>query len=316
MNECKLDDYIETQVCAIRETAGGQCVLLALSGGVDSSVCAALLSRAIPDQVTCLFIDHGFMRLHEGDEIEGVFSQHKLRFLRVDAQARFLGKLRGVTDPEAKRKIIGEEFIRVFEEEAAKLGDIPFLAQGTIYPDIVESGNAQGNLVKSHHNVGGMPDSLSFTGVIEPLASLYKEEVRQLGRKLGLPESLTGRQPFPGPGLAVRVMGEVTGEKLDVLRQADYIARDEISQLEETPQQYFAILTDTRSVGVKDGLRTYDYVVAIRAVTTTDFMTCEYAQLPHQTLRRISQRITREIDAVSRVVYDITEKPPSTVEWE
>jgi GMP synthase (glutamine-hydrolysing) len=312
----KLDDYIDTQVQQIRREVGKDHVLLALSGGVDSSVCASLLSKAVPGQLVCLFVDHGLMRLNEGDEIERVFSQHKLRFIRVNAQKRFLTRLKGVIDPEAKRKLIGEEFIRVFEEEAAKLGRIPFLAQGTIYPDIVESGGKYGATIKSHHNVGGFPKNLKFSDVIEPLAGLFKDEVRVLGRKLGLPTSLINRQPFPGPGLAVRIIGEVTKEKLDVLRMADAILREELDGTKQRPDQYFAILTGTYSVGVKGDARTYSPVIAIRAVTTGDFMTCDYTPLPHKTLARLSSRITSEIPSVSRVVYDITSKPPATVEWE
>jgi GMP synthase (glutamine-hydrolysing) len=287
-----------------------------LSGGVDSSVCAALLSKAVPDQLTCIFVDHGFMRLDEGNEIEQAFSQRKLRFIRVNAQKRFLDKLNGVIEPETKRKLIGNEFIKLFEEEAERLGDIPFLAQGTIYPDIVESGGKHGATIKSHHNVGGLPESLAFTEVIEPLSGLFKDEVRVLGKKLGLPSALVNRQPFPGPGLAIRIMGEVTEAKLDTLRQADYIVRNEIEKLRNKPQQYFVVLTDTCSVGVKGDGRTYDPVIAFRAVTTTDFMTCEYTESPHKVLRAISSRITSEIQGVSRVVYDITSKPPATVEWE
>jgi GMP synthase (glutamine-hydrolysing) len=312
----KLDDYIETQKNQIRAKVGGQRLLLALSGGVDSSVCAALLSAAAPSQLICIFVDHGFMRLGEGDEIERAFSKRKLRFIRVNAQRRFLDKLKGVTDPEKKRKLIGEEFIRVFEDESAKLGDIPFLAQGTIYPDIVESGGKHGATIKSHHNVGGLPQNLAFREIIEPLSGLFKDEVRVLGKKLGLPPALVNRQPFPGPGLAIRIMGEVTEAKLNILRMADGIFREELSRLKKKPQQYFAVLTDTRSVGVKGDDRTYDPVIALRAVTTSDFMTCEYAELPHATLRRISARITGEIPSVSRVVYDVTSKPPATVEWE
>ena len=311
-----LEDYIDTQTARIKEKVGDKQVLLALSGGVDSSVCASLLSRAVPGQLICLFIDHGFMRLKEGDEIEGVFSKRKLRFIRVNAQKRFLSKLKGVTDPEAKRKLVGQEFIRVFEEEAAKLGDVPFLAQGTIYPDIVESGGKHGAVIKSHHNVGGLPENLAFKEVIEPLAGLFKDEVRALGKKLGLPSFLVNRQPFPGPGLAIRVIGEVTGEKLELLRRADAILREELDGSRRKPDQYFAVLTDTRSVGVKGDDRTYDPVIALRAVTTDDFMTCEYSPLPHRLLGRISARITSELPSVSRVVYDITSKPPGTVEWE
>ena len=312
----KLDDYIDTQVKQIRQMVGDKKALLALSGGVDSSVCASLLSKAIPGQLTCIFVDHGLMRLNEGDEIEKIFSNRKLNFIRVNAQKRFLAKLKGVVNPETKRKIIGEEFIRVFEEESAKLGHIPFLAQGTIYPDIVESGGKHGATIKSHHNVGGLPENLAFTEIIEPLSGLFKDEVRVLGKKLGLPAFLVNRQPFPGPGLAIRVMGEVTEEKLEILRRADAILREELDGKRHRPDQYFAVLTDTCSVGVKGDDRTYDPVVAVRAVTTGDFMTCEYASLSNSVLRRISSRITSEIQSVSRVVYDITSKPPATVEWE
>jgi len=312
----RLGDYIENEIRRVRERVGDKKVLLALSGGVDSSVCAALLSKAVGERLTCIFVDHGFMRLGEGDEIERVFAKRKLRFIRVNAQDRFLAKVAGVTAPEQKRKIIGEEFIRVFEEEAAKLGDADFLAQGTIYPDIVESGGKHGAVIKSHHNVGGLPDNLAFEGVIEPLSGLFKDEVRALGRKLGLPPSLINRQPFPGPGLAIRVMGEITREKLDVLRKADFILREELGRLRRKPSQYFAVLTDTCSVGVKGDDRTYSHVLALRAVVTDDFMTCEYAPLSHAVLSRVSSRITNEIHDISRVVYDITGKPPGTVEWE
>jgi len=312
----KLDDYIETQIAQIRKKVGDKKALLALSGGVDSSVCASLLSLAIPGQLTCIFVDHGFMRLNEGDEIERVFSKRDLRFIRVNAQKRFIAKVKGVTEPEKKRKIIGEEFIRVFEEESAKLGDIPFLAQGTIYPDVVESGGKYGAVIKSHHNVGGLPEGLKFTGILEPLSGLFKDEVRVLGKKLKLPAPLVNRQPFPGPGLAIRVMGEVTEKKLETLRKADAILREELDGLKNRPDQYFCALTDTRSVGVKGDDRTYDYVIAVRAVKTDDFMTCEYVPLPHKLLSRISSRITAEIPSASRVVYDITSKPPATVEWE
>ena len=316
MGDYKLENYIDTQIKEIRQKVGHKNVLLALSGGVDSSVCASLLSRAIPHQLICIFVDHGFMRLDEGNEIERIFRKRKLEFIRVNAKERFLDKLNRVADPEKKRKIIGEEFIRVFEEESAKLGDIPFLAQGTIYPDVVESGGKHGATIKSHHNVGGLPEKLNFTAVLEPLAGLFKDEVRVLGKKLGLPAALVNRQPFPGPGLAIRVMGEVTANKLGILQKADAILREELDGLKRKPNQYFTVLTDTKSVGVKGDDRTYDYVIAIRAVTTDDFMTAEYTTLSHKLLKRISSRITNEIPPVSRVVYDITSKPPATVEWE
>jgi len=318
----KMNEYLDLLIKQIRKEAGDGKVLLALSGGVDSSVCASLLSKALPGQLTCLFVDHGFMRLSEGDEIEKVFADNDLKLIRVNAQERFLSKLKGVTDPEKKRKIIGGEFIRVFEEEAKKLGNIPFLAQGTIYPDIVESGGEYGAngsigaVVKSHHNVGGLPKNLSFTGLIEPLKDLYKDEVRVLGKHLGLPEAFVNRQPFPGPGLAVRVIGEITWDKLEVLRKADAIVRSELDGIENKPDQYFAIITDSLSVGVKDDVRTFEPVIAVRAVITKDYMICEYAPLSHDILGKIASRITNEIPEVSRVVYDISSKPPATVEWE
>ena len=308
-----LDDYINAQVAQVRGRVGDGRVLLALSGGVDSSVCAALLGRAIPGQVICIFVDHGFMRLNEGDEIERIFSERELRFIRVMAQSRFLAKLKGIKEPDMKRQLIGEEFIRVFEEEAAKLGDIKFLAQGTINLDVAESGAG----VKKHHNVGGLPEKLGFE-LIEPLSELSKDEVRALGRKLGLPEQFINRQPFPGPGLAVRVMGEVTEHKLEILRMANAIVCEEIEtalDISRRPSQYLAVLTDTHTSGIKDGSRTYDPVVAVRAVNTGDFLECEYAPLPHELLRRIALRITGEL-SISRVVYDITGKPPGTLEWE
>ena len=311
-----LDDYIEKRIKLIRETVGNKRVLLALSGGVDSSVCAALLSKAIGEQLTCIFVDHGFMRLNEGDNIEKIFSKRKLHFIRINAAERFLRKMKSVKQPEQKRKIIGEEFVRVFEEESRKLGEIEFLAQGTIYPDVIESGGEFGDTIKSHHNVGGLPKNLAFEGIVEPLSGLFKDEVRIIGRMLGLPDTLVNRQPFPGPGLAIRVMGEVTQKKLDLLRKADHIVCQEIGRLRKKPQQYFVVLTDGRSVGVKGDHRTYDNVVAVRAVETTDFMTCEYTPLPHKILGRISTRIVGEIQQISRVVYDITGKPPATVEWE
>ena len=311
-----LDDYINTEIRNIREEVGSEQVLLGLSGGVDSSVCAALLSKAIPGQLICIFVDHGFMRLNEPEEIEETFGKRDLRFIRVNAAERFLGEVKGVTDPEEKRKRIGETFIHVFQDEAKKLGNVPFLAQGTILADIIESGGEHGAVIKSHHNVGGLPDIMDFTGIIEPLKGLYKDEVRPLGSKLGLPDALINRQPFPGPGLALRVMGEITEEKLNILRQCDAIMREEIGKLDEKPDQYFAVLTNTFSVGMKNNARTYDPVVALRAVVTKDFMEGAYAPLSHEVLGKISGRITGEVAWVSRVVYDITPKPPGTLEWE
>jgi len=318
VGDYSIDDYIEQTIYEIRESVGNKRVLLALSGGVDSSVCAALISRAVPGQLTCVFVDHGCMRKNEPDEVESAFRGRDLHFIRVNAADRFLAKLAGVTDPEQKRKIIGAEFIAVFEEEAKKLGEISFLAQGTIYPDVVESGMV-GNksaTIKSHHNVGGLPEKIGFEGIIEPLRGLFKDEVRELGRRLGLPDFIVERQPFPGPGLAVRCIGEVTKEKLDILREADYICRTEFGKLKKKPDQYFAVLTNMRTVGVMGDERTYDYVCALRAVTTTDFMTCEYTRIPHATLARTASRIVNEVRGISRVVFDITGKPPATIEWE
>ena len=309
-----MKNYIDAQVKEIREKVGAKKVLLGLSGGLDSSVCAALLAKAIPGQLTCVFVDHGLMRLGEGDEIEKIFSNRDLNFIRVNAEQRFLEKLKGIDEPEQKRKIIGTEFIRVFEEEAKKLGKIPFLAQGTIYPDVVESGKG-GSLVKSHHNVGGLPEKLGFEQLVEPLSLLFKREVRDMGRRLKLPAALVNRQPFPGPGLAVRVMGEITHEKLEILRRADFIFCEEIEKLKSRPSQYFAVLTDTFSVGIKGSTRTYDRVIALRAVKTEDFMSAGVCRIPYPTLERAATRITNEIPQVSRVVYDITSKPPGTVEW-
>ncbi len=315
-----MEDYKRTAIAAIREKVGDGKVLLALSGGVDSSVCAALLAEAIGEQLTCVFVDHGLMRKNEGDEVEAAFAPWAMHFVRVDAEARFLAKLAGVTEPERKRKIIGEEFIRVFEEEAKKIGAVDFLAQGTIYPDVIESGSGKAGaaVIKSHHNVGGLPDYVDFKEIVEPLRLLFKDEVRQLGRELGLPEYLVTRQPFPGPGLAIRVIGDLTKAKLDTLRDADAIYREEIAAagLAGDISQYFAVLTNTRSVGVMGDGRTYDYTLALRAVTTSDFMTADWARIPYEVLDRVSVRIVNEVPGINRIVYDITSKPPATVEWE
>lgn len=313
-----MEDYCRTAIAAIREKVGDGKVLLALSGGVDSSVAAALLAEAVGKQLTCVFVDHGLMRLHEGDEVEAAFAKWDIRFLRVDAESRFLLKLAGVDEPERKRKIIGEEFIRVFEEESQKIGAVDFLAQGTIYPDVIESGAGEAATIKSHHNVGGLPDFVDFQEIIEPLRMLFKDEVRQLGRELGLPEYLVSRQPFPGPGLAIRIIGDITKEKADTLRLADFIFREELARAREDQclSQYFAVLTNTRSVGVMGDGRTYDYTLALRAVTTDDFMTADWARIPYDVLDRISVRIVNEVQGINRIVYDITSKPPATIEWE
>ena len=313
-----MGDYKRAALDSIRKQVGGGKVLLALSGGVDSSVAAALLAEAVGEQLTCVFVDHGLMRKNEGDEVEDAFKKWDIHFVRVDAEDRFLGKLAGVSEPETKRKIIGEEFIRVFEDEAKKIGKVDFLVQGTIYPDVIESGAGDAAVIKSHHNVGGLPDFVDFQEIIEPLRPLFKDEVRQLGRELGLPEYLVMRQPFPGPGLAIRVIGDITKEKLDLLREADFIFRDEIAKagLEHTMNQYFAVLTNMRSVGVMGDGRTYDYTVALRSVTTTDFMTADWARIPYDVLDRVSVRIVNEVGHVNRIVYDVTSKPPATIEWE
>ena len=312
-------DYRQNAIRSIREKVGSGKALLALSGGVDSSVAAALMAEAIGNQLTCVFVDHGLMRKDEGDEVEAAFSKWDINFIRVNAEDRFLSKLAGVSEPEAKRKIIGEEFIRVFEAEAKKLGRVDFLAQGTIYPDVVESGvGGESVVIKSHHNVGGLPDHVDFKEIIEPLRRLFKDEVRQLGIELGLPESLVWRQPFPGPGLAIRVIGEITEEKLHIVREADAIFREEVARagLERSINQYFAALTNLRSVGVMGDERTYDYAIALRAVETQDFMTADFSRLPWELLDTVSRRIVNEVKGVNRILYDVTSKPPATVELE
>lgn len=314
-----MNDYAKQSIEKIREKVGDKKVLLALSGGVDSSVCAVLLHKAIGKNLTCVFVDTGLMRKYEPEEVENVFKkQFDMNLVHVKAEQRFLEKLAGVTEPEKKRKIIGEEFIRVFEEEAKKIGKVHFLAQGTIYPDVVESGVGDAALIKSHHNVGGLPDHVDFEEIIEPLRELFKDEVRELGEELGLPRHMVWRQPFPGPGLAIRVIGEITKEKLDLLRDVDFIFRDEIAkaELDEKIWQYFAVLTDMRSVGVMGDERTYDYTVALRGVTSVDAMTADWARIPYDVLGMISNRIINEVSHINRIVYDITSKPPATIEWE
>ena len=318
----KMDAFVENAVADIREKVGDGKVLLALSGGVDSSVAAGLLSRAIGKQLTCVFVDHGLLRKNEGDEVEAVFGPEgnfDLNFIRVNAQERYYNKLAGVTEPEQKRKIIGEEFIRVFEEEAKKIGAVDFLAQGTIYPDVVESGlGGESAVIKSHHNVGGLPDFVDFKEIIEPLRDLFKDEVRKVGLELGIPEDLVFRQPFPGPGLGIRIIGEVTAEKVRIVQDADAIYREEIANagLAREVNQYFAALTNMRSVGVMGDERTYDYAVALRAVKTIDFMTAEAADIPFEVLQKVMSRIINEVKGVNRVLYDLTSKPPGTIEFE
>lgn len=318
----RMDSFVEESIKAIREKVGSGKVLLALSGGVDSSVAAGLLSKAIGKQLTCVFVDHGLLRKNEGDEVEAVFGaggQFDLNFVRVNAQERYYGRLAGVTEPESKRKIIGEEFIRVFEEEAKKIGAVDFLAQGTIYPDVVESGlGGESAVIKSHHNVGGLPDYVDFREIIEPLRNLFKDEVRKAGLELGIPEKLVFRQPFPGPGLGIRIIGEITAEKVRIVQDADAIYREEIARagLDKTIGQYFAALTNMRSVGVMGDERTYDYAVALRAVNTVDFMTAEIAEIPYDVLQKVMSRIINEVRGVNRVFYDLTSKPPGTIEFE
>ena len=332
VGDWKMDAFVERSVKEIRQKVGNGKVLLALSGGVDSSVAAGLLSKAIGKQLTCVFVDHGLLRKDEGDEVEAVFGPNgifDLNFIRVNAQERYYKKLEGVTEPERKRKIIGEEFIRVFEEEAKKIGAVDFLAQGTIYPDVVESGlGGESAVIKSHHNVGGLPDFVDFKEIIEPLRDLFKDEVRKAGLELGIPEYLVFRQPFPGPGLGIRIIGDITAEKVRIVQDADFIYRQEVDKAAKVykeengteapwmPNQYFAALTNMRSVGVMGDERTYDYAVALRAVKTIDFMTAESAQIPFETLQTVMSRIINEVKGVNRVFYDLTSKPPGTIEFE